>query len=174
MPHPRKPTNNHQPKPKQRIFAQLLSLGVVFVIGYTYGALKLSKSIPKENMSISNQKHPGPNTIYQWNGGTKHTEKLALNKLTDTLCNPTTRPSIRVQKFLSINDLVDTLPPEHMRNEKCVAAIQADRDLNDWNLYDEHVCRHRFIFVSGMHHSGTSLTNYALQVNSKLRVHVYL
>ena len=69
------------------------------------------------------------------------------------------------KEFQSFSNLLELLPPTEWRDEKCVEKIRDDVGVEgSWNLYDEMLCRHRFIFVSGMHYSGTSLTNYLLQV----------
>lgn len=70
---------------------------------------------------------------------------------------------IRKKEFKTADELLETLPPSVMRNENCVEEVRSTNSDLGWNLYDEHLCRHRFLFVSGMHHSGTSVTNYILQ-----------
>lgn len=74
-------------------------------------------------------------------------------------------PGNAIQKeFRSMDYLKHSIPPESMLNKECVEAF--DKSTHErYTILEEQICRHRFIFVSGMHFSGTSTLNYLLQHN---------
>ena len=53
------------------------------------------------------------------------------------------------------------MPPQSMQNEVCMKVLQG----SDGNLevLDKQICRHRFVFIMGLHHSGTSLIDDVMQ-----------
>lgn len=74
------------------------------------------------------------------------------------------------EPYRSHDFLLEKLPLKSMLNQKCkdtimknTASAAATSANTDWTIIEEHICRHRFINVGGLPHSGTSLINMLLQ-----------
>eukprot|EP00592_Proboscia_alata_P006879 CAMPEP_0194358066 /NCGR_PEP_ID=MMETSP0174-20130528/5414_1 /TAXON_ID=216777 /ORGANISM="Proboscia alata, Strain PI-D3" /LENGTH=114 /DNA_ID=CAMNT_0039128293 /DNA_START=212 /DNA_END=552 /DNA_ORIENTATION=- len=107
--------------------------------------------------------HYGDINKHQYNKGTptlSKFDKLAIRKTQSSQyddiiksCKDTSHGNVKKRSFLQQDFLQKHMPPQSMQNEVCMKALQG----SDGNLevLDKQICRHRFVFIMGLHHSGT-------------------
>jgi len=69
--------------------------------------------------------------------------------------------------------LTQNLPDRSMLNTDCVKALRESIGDDEYSILEEQICRHRFLFMSGMHYSGmhysgTSITHYMIQLHEQI------
>lgn len=75
------------------------------------------------------------------------------------------------KEFRSIDYLTQNIPDQSMLNTDCVKALRESIGVDNYSILEEQICRHRFLFISGMHYSGTSVTKYLIQFHEQVSGH---
>mmetsp|Transcript_24237 Transcript_24237/g.27736 ORF Transcript_24237/g.27736 Transcript_24237/m.27736 type:complete len:142 (+) Transcript_24237:188-613(+) len=104
----------------------------------------------------SNEDHTNSTISYPWASGL-----LALK------CKPLNGTAIK-KEYRSMDYLTQNLPDRSMLNTDCVKALRESIGDDEYSILEEQICRHRFLFMSGMHYSGTSITHYMIQLHEQI------